>query len=190
LLTREEFERRWEAEPGLKRAELIEGRVYLDVTVSPDHAALHSLANTWLGLYWRGRADLELLDNVTVRFPGENDLQPDIALRWRDPARTRSVRSDRAIEGPPELVLEVSVSSASRDLTLKKDVYQRNGVAEYLVWQLDEGRADWYVLQDGAYVALQPDEHGIIESRAFPGLRLDVPKLLAGDVQGVLAALG
>jgi hypothetical protein len=53
---------------------------------------------------------------------------------------------------------------------------------------LDEA-VDWWELRDGEYVALPADADGVVESRAFPGLRLDVKALLAGDLAKVLAAL-
>jgi Uma2 family endonuclease len=62
-------------------------------------------------------------------------------------------------------------------------------VPEYVVWQMREQRIDWFRLQDGRYVRVEPDARGVIESAAFPGLRLAVPKLLAGDNAGVLAEL-
>lgn len=37
-------------------------------------------------------------------------------------------------------------------------------------------------------VKRRPDERGIIESRVFPGLRLNVDRLMAEDLAGVLAA--
>ena len=73
------------------------------------------------------------------------------------------------LEGAPELIVEVAASSASYDLHEKLNVYQRNGVQEYLVWQIYEHRLDWFVLEGGKYVALQPDADGIIHSRIFPG---------------------
>ena len=42
---------------------------------------------------------------------------------------------------------------------------------------------------DGAYVRLEPDAEGVIESEEYPGLRLHVPSMLAGDRAGVLAWL-
>ena len=52
-----------------------------------------------------------------------------------------------------------------------------------------DGAFDWFRLQSGEYVRIEPDERGIIESDVFPGLRLNVAKLLAGDLAGVLAEL-
>ena len=68
------------------------------------------------------------------------------------------------------------------DLNAKKQAYARGGVPEYVVWQQYENRLDWFVLEDGRYVTVEPGADGIIESRGFAGLRLDVPALLRGDL--------
>ena len=68
-------------------------------------------------------------------------------------------------------------------------MYERNGVPEYIVWLIFEQRLVWFRLTEGRYVEVRPDERGIIESAVFPGLRLAVDKLLAGDDAGVVAAL-
>ena len=53
-----------------------------------------------------------------------------------------------------------------------------------------EDRAiDWFRLGEGAYERVEPDERGVIESATFPGLRLQVAKMLAGDLAGVPAEL-
>lgn len=84
---------------------------------------------------------------------------------------------------------EIAASSASIDLRDKKRVYRRNGVKEYIVWQVMEKRFDWFFLQDGEYISLTTDESGIICSTVFPGLWLSVPALLAGDMLQVMAIL-
>ena len=93
------------------------------------------------------------------------------------------------VEGPPELIVEVSATSASIDLHQKKNAYRRNGVREYLVWRTLDRKVDWFRLDGGEYVALEPDAAGVLESREFSGLRLDVPALLAGDLARVLGGL-
>ncbi len=187
-LTRDEFERRWDMHPEIKKAELIDGVVYLEMVVSARHGEPHGMMSVWLGLYAAARPELQMLPDTTVRFEGENDVQPDLLLRRRD-GGTSLISHDRCVEGPPELVIEVAASSAAYDMFIKKDVYRRNGVQEYLVWQEWEKRVDWWELRDGKYVDLPRDDSGSIESRVFPGLRLNVPKLLEGDMQAVLAEL-
>src|ERR1044071_6776297 len=50
-LSREEFLRRWEALPELKRAELLEGVVYLPSPLSVSHASRDLLSGFWLTYY-------------------------------------------------------------------------------------------------------------------------------------------
>ncbi len=71
----------------------------------------------------------------------------------------------------------------------KLRVYRRNGVQEYIVWQVYEQRLDWFRLTQGEYVSLQPDSEGIVRSEVFPGLWLAVPALLEGTLAQVLAVL-
>ncbi|MEK7833573.1 MAG: Uma2 family endonuclease, partial [Acidobacteriota bacterium] len=99
------------------------------------------------------------------------------------------VTEDDYLEGSPELIVEVASSSASYDLREKLNVYRRNGVQEYIVWRVYDEEIDWFSLQNEQYVPLQPDESGIIESRVFPGLRLNVAAMLSGDLAKVLADL-
>ena len=186
-LTVEEFDRRWDLHPEIKRAELINGIVYLELSVYPPHASNHSHANVWLGVYAAGHPGLSTYTDATVRFDDESVMQPDVLLRRME--RGRSLEAKNGILGSPELAMEVSYSSAAYDLHQKFDAYERNGVGEYIVWQLHENRLDWFVLRNGRYERLAPDAEGIIESVQFPGLRLNVPMLLAGDIAGVLKAL-
>jgi Uma2 family endonuclease len=72
---------------------------------------------------------------------------------------------------------------------VKRAIYESVGVQECAIWQLYEQRIDWWALRDGRYEPLEPDANGVIASRVFPGLRLDVAALLAGDLATVLAAV-
>jgi Uma2 family endonuclease len=69
----------------------------------------------------------------------------------------------------------------SYDLHQKKNAYRRNGVLEYVVYRVDDGEVDWFVLGGGHYVRLQADADGLLKSRVFPGLWLDVAALLQED---------
>lgn len=68
-------------------------------------------------------------------------------------------------------------------------MYLLNGAKEYLVWRVLDKQIDWFVSQAGTYIKLQPDENGILASTIFPGLRLAVNAMLAGDLATVLAEL-
>jgi hypothetical protein len=62
-------------------------------------------------------------------------------------------------------------------------------VREYIVWRVLDRRIDWFVLRDGRYVPLAADAEGIFRSEVFPGLWLDAPALLRGDLAAVLACV-
>jgi Uma2 family endonuclease len=190
-LTRDEFERRYEAMPKVKKAELIEGTVYMP---SPVHASAHSEPHahitTWLGVYAAATPPVSVGDNATVRLDLDNEPQPDALLRIDEEAGGQSrISEDDYIEGPPELIVEVAHSSAAYDLHDKKRVYRRSGVQEYVVWQVEDERVDWFVLEEGAYRSLSPDEAGHLASRVFPGLVLDVEALLSADLSAVLSGV-
>jgi len=83
----------------------------------------------------------------------------------------------------------VASSSASIELRDKRRAYCRNGVREYLVWLVSEARIEWFCLEDDDYRPQLPDTDGLLHSRVFPGLRLPVAPLQAGDTAKVLEAL-
>jgi Uma2 family endonuclease len=87
----------------------------------------------------------------------------------------------------PELAIEVASSSTSIDTHAKKNAYRRTEIPEYLVWRVRDEAVDWFVLEQGEYVALEPDADGVLESRIFPGLRLNVRGLVSMDLSAVLA---
>jgi Uma2 family endonuclease len=190
-LTRAEFERRYAAMPQLKKAELIEGVVYVPSPVRyRRHGAPHAHIVIWLGQYAAGTPGVEVSDNSTVRLDLDNEPQPD-ALLLIDPARGGQTRfsPDDYIEGAPELVAEVASSSVSYDLHAKLHVYRRNGVREYLVWRVIEQAIDWFVLQAGQYERLPADASGVVRSTVFPGLWLAPEALLQGDLARLLATV-
>lgn len=189
-MTREEFHRRYLACPDIKKAELIDGVVYVPSPVRFDrHSQPHFLVVGWLAMYVALTPDAQPGgDNATVFLDGGHEVQPD-AFLWRPEAGGAYLNADGYLVGAPQLIVEVAASSVSYDLHQKKEAYRSNGVAEYVVWRVLDGAIDWFRLQDGQYVRIEPDAEGMIESAQFPGLRLHVPSLLAGNLAAVLGKL-
>jgi Uma2 family endonuclease len=190
-LSRAEFERRYNAMPHLKKAELIEGVVYVAAALRfRSHGQPHGLMMTWLGTYQAYTPKVAVGDTPTVRLDIDNDPQPDAVLLIEESAGGQSrLSEDDYVEGAPELIVEIAASSASIDLHDKKQVYQRNGVREYIVWQVFEKKIDWFILKNGEYFSLPMDAQGVIRSEIFPGLWLAVSDLLSGNMVQVLAVL-
>ena len=190
-LSRAEFERRYLAQPDLKKAELIEGVVYMPSPIRfAQHSRPHSDIITWLGVYRAATPGTLVGDNATVRLDRENEVQPDALLRLDTNLGGRSrITEDDYLEGPPELIVEIAASSAAYDLHDKKRVYARNGVQEYVAVQVYEQQIDWFALHEDVYVNLAADENGLMRSECFPGLWLSAPAFWAGDLAALLHVL-
>jgi len=188
-LNRKEFEERYERMPDLKKAELIEGIVYMGSPLRINqHGEPHTDIITWLGTYKALTPNLQSGDNCTVILDNENEPQPDALLRIENGGQS-IVNEAGYVEGAPELIVEIAASTVSIDLHDKLRVYERNKVQEYLVWRVYDNEFDWFRLTAGKYIKKQPDERGIIKSEIYPGLWLDVNSLLAGNLAKVLEVL-
>lgn len=186
VLTREKFHRRYEAMPHVKKAELIEGVVHLPSPVNfKKHAKPHFHSIAWLAHYVAQTPGIDGGDNSTLKLDLLNEPQPDAFLIIL-PEFGGQVEFDEEgyIVGAPELINEISASSASYDLHSKLEAYRRNGVQEYVVWRVLEKALDWFILDGEKYVRLSCDD-GICRSRVFPGLWLDVQALIDGNLQQV-----
>lgn len=187
-LSSDEFERRYVAHPEIKKAELIEGVVYMASPVRyQQHGRPHARLMAWLGFYWANTSGVEGADNVTLWLDRENVAQPDALLRRTDgPCQ---VTADDYLLGPPELIIEVAASSAAYDLHDKKQVYARHGVQEYLVLQVYEQKISWFSLREGTYELLPVDEQGVVRSDVFTGLWLNTAVFWQAPLSALLATL-
>ncbi|QDT39773.1 Uma2 family endonuclease [Stratiformator vulcanicus] len=190
-LTLPEFLRRYEAMPELKKAELIDGRVYMGSPVRTDrHGEPHSDLIGWLSFYKASTPGVGTADNSTVLLDIDNSPQPDASLRIKPEYGGQTRMTEKGyIQNAPELVCEVAASSASYDLHEKLHAYRRSGVREYLVWMTQSQSIAWFVLREGNFEQLDLDDSGRIESETFPGLVLDVQALVEGDLKQVLDVL-
>lgn len=159
-LTACEFERRYDAMPGLKKAELIEGITFVASPVTEDHASAHLDLVGWLGTYKAFTPGMAGGTNGTLRLGLKNRPQPDAHLRILETHGGQAQLSeDRYVVGGTELTAEVAASSVSLDLHDKAAVYRRNGVREYLVWRIEDRQVDWSIL-GGAINCCRPARTG------------------------------
>jgi Uma2 family endonuclease len=191
-LNRYEFERRYNAMSRVKKAELIEGVVYMAAAALrfKSHGQPHAHLMGWLWTYEVATPGVALGDTPTVRLDLENEPQPDAVLLIEEQAGGQSrISLDDYVEGAPELVVEIAASSVAIDLGDKRRAYRRNGVQEYIVWQVFDQRLDWFYLEEGEYRSLPVDADEVIRSRVFPGLWLAIDDLLTGNMTRVLTVL-
>jgi Uma2 family endonuclease len=187
-LTLEEFLRRWEKLPNLKNAELIEGVVYVPSPVSLVHADHDNRVAWWLRHYIYATPGCQSGSNATWLMLGSAP-QPDTFLRIRPSHGGQSGNEKLYGAGAPELAVEVCLTSTEVDFGPKLALYQRAGVREYITIEFFGQRIVWRVLDNGVYLAQQAGADGILRSRVFPGLWLDVAAFWADNGAQMLAVL-
>ncbi|MBI4903168.1 MAG: Uma2 family endonuclease [Acidobacteria bacterium] len=168
-----EFLYRWEAMPDLKHAELIDGVVFMASPIGMPHSTSQSDIGGWLWLYKDRTPGCQAGSEGTWIMGPRNVPQPDCMLRILPEYGGQSSQKGNYGEGAPELIIEVSGSSMSRDPGKKLELYQSVGVREYLTILLDPHQVIWRQLVRGKYRDIKPEDDGLLRSRVFPGLWLD-----------------
>ena len=172
-MDRAEFMRRWEEIREIKKAELIEGVVFVASPVSSHHGHRSTQVILWLGQYAAATPGCEAGNDATW-YMEESAPQPDVFLRIRPERGGQSHDEGPYHVGAPELVVEVCHTSTEVDFGPKLALYRRSGVREYITIELFPRRILWRTLEQGSYVTLPTDPDGILRSLVFPGLWLDV----------------
>lgn len=164
-----------------RRYQLIEGD--LDVTPAPSttHQRVSQNLETILVRHVREqRLGILLHAPVDVLLAKDTVVQPDIVFVARE---RRDIVTERAIEGPPDLVVEVLSPRTRRvDRTTKMRIYARHGVRECWIVDPEARSFERFELRDGAYVladSASGDE--AVESAMFPSLRLPLADVFAAD---------
>ena len=185
-----EFRQRTKDLPEGAKAELIEGIVYMAAAVKLHHGQPHSFLNAWLTQYSFATPGTDYGDNVTHVLDDLNEPQPDLSLFVRPECGGQAkISEDGYLVGGPELVAEIALSSLSIDRGPKRRVYEQHGIAEYILWRVEDRRIEWYALGHHCYQLLPTDAAGVIRSRVFPGLWMDVEATLRRDGPAVMKVL-
>jgi Uma2 family endonuclease len=150
-----------------------------DLVMSPSPLLIHQLI---LGEFYdalkgfikeHGNQGLVVLPPMDVHFDGGNIYQPDLIYISKE--RIAEIAKDR-IEGAPDLVVEIlSPSNAYYDLIQKKEIYEKYGVKEYIIFDPIAKNAHLYALKDGVYYVhqkAQKDE--LLHSLVLPEFSFDL----------------
>ena len=166
-MTRRQFHLMYCDMPDGYRAELIGGVVFEPSPVSSVHSEFHLDLGYILRRYSRYTPGVRGGDNGTVILSDEDEVQPDLYLRFESGGNSKKDKG-KFIVGAPELVAEVAYSNCAIDLHLKKQRYAMHGAIEYLVVCLNPEKLYWFNLK--ASTMIKADSKGIIRSQVFPGL--------------------
>ncbi|MEZ6135590.1 MAG: Uma2 family endonuclease [Pirellulaceae bacterium] len=132
------------------RHEIIDGDHYMNPAPSTYHQTVSKRLQYFLyseielnnrGLVFNAPVDLQL---------GPHDIvQPDLVVVLKE--SSAKVMPSKII-GPPDLVVEIlSPSTEANDTTLKRQLYERTGVAEYWIFDPQAQSVVQFVLADGVY---------------------------------------
>ena len=183
-----EFHKRYQAYPDDVKFELVGGVVYMASPLRLTHSRYDHELGFVLGTYRLATPGVEVLHGATAILGEESEPQPDLGLRVLPEYGGRSrTTDDDYLEGPPELLAEISYSTRAMDMNQKRTDYERAGVLEYLVLCVEERELHWFHFPSRR--TIRPDREGVARSRVFPGLWIDAPALLARDSPRAAAAL-
>jgi Uma2 family endonuclease len=98
-------------------------------------------------------------------------IQPDLCV-----VCDTNKLDEKGCIGAPDLIIEiVSPGNSNREMTIKYDLYEENGIKEYWIVNQAEKTILIYVLVEDKYVGIKPiTEKGKLESPTFPALKFSV----------------
>ena len=133
--------------------EIIEGGKFMSPSPNAWHNNVGGKLYLLIGMYVAtNKLGLVFNDHMDFHFPDGNVIQPDFAFVSAENDRLVIDNKNSTIHGVPDMVAEIfSRSTMKRDIGIKKDIYERNGVKEY--WMIDPWRESVavYILRDGKY---------------------------------------
>ena len=133
--------------------EIIEGEKFMAASPDMGHSTIVMNLSATIGAYVKiNKLGICFGDHMDVHFPDGNVFQPDFIFVSSAKAELFLDKRRMTLHGVPDMVAEIfSRSTMKRDVGIKKDVYERNGVREY--WIIDPWREtiDVYFLREGKY---------------------------------------
>lgn len=153
------------------RVEWVAGEVIDMGEITFAHAYLVQWLVRVLGAFVESKSlGVVLFEPFNMKLPGRPSGRcPDIMFIAE--AR-RSLIGEKDLDGPADLVVEVvSPTSGPTDRGIKFYEYEAGGVREYWLLDPQRQRAEFYVLVDGRYQAIEPRD-GAYTSAVLSGLDL------------------
>lgn len=161
-----------------RRYELFEGELQVTPAPTTQHQRVSGNLEFLLRAHVRTHALGEVLDApIDVILDRGTVVQPDILFVSK---KRLAIITERAVEGPPDLVVEIlSESTAQRDRGVKQQLYARYGVAHYwIVDPMSRSLAE-YVLAERAYTLRgTTTAPGAVTTALFADLRLELDDIV------------
>jgi Uma2 family endonuclease len=167
----------WDAPDNGKKYEVIDGDLYVSPAPNWRHQRqlnrLNVAVSNWVDGHNLGYV---VAAPIGVVLDDENGLEPDLLFISHERAH---IISERGVEGPPNLVVEVlSPSTEARDRGLKLRRYAAAGVDHYWILDTDGPRIEERVLGEDSYRLVGTFEPGeVFRPALFPGLEISIDDL-------------
>ena len=161
-----------------KRYEVINGRLYEMPAPTPLHQRILIRIAKFM-IYFVEKKDLgEVLPSpIDVVLGDKYVLQPDIVFISKD---RLGIIGEKAIMGPPDLVVEIiSPATVRRDTVVKKGIYEKFGVKEYwIVYPEEKAIEVWALSDEGKYELFNVAEgEGKVRSKVLEGFEVDLKEV-------------
>ena len=166
--------------PDDRRYEIIDGELYEMTAPTFRHQDILFNLTLIFGPYTRnnrlGKARFAPID---VIFAEGDIVQPDLV--FVSEAR-RHIIQDHGIVGAPDLVVEVlSPSTEAHDRNRKAQLYERHGVAEYWMVDMEAETIEVRRLRGGEYGDAEIYDSGFVSTPLIPGLNVALADVFAQD---------
>jgi Uma2 family endonuclease len=178
-MTASQFLELGEDPPGV-RLELVDGEVAVSPSPTPEHSNIDTELRILVGTYVKARDLGKVFGDVDTIF-GENDVRrPDLIYFSK---KRLHLIGKKAMEGPPDLCIEiVSPSSSTVDRVDKFEQYEAGGVAHYWVVDPRDRSIEGYKLRRGKYVPTGSGRgNDVVRLPPFPKLDIPLGQLWLGD---------
>ena len=168
-----------------ERVELFKGRIF---KMSPAPSSMHQqislkvtrkldnfFIKTTCSLYV-APFDVRLVKTKSNDRKVATVVQPDLCVIC-----DQTKLDDKGCNGAPDLIVEIlSPGNSKKEMGIKFDLYEENGVKEYWIVEPAEKMILVYTLQNEKYIGLKPlIEDDKIKSPLFPELNFDVKEIFS-----------
>ncbi len=161
-----------------RRYELINGRLYEMPAPTPWHQDISRNLEFLMWNFVRDKKLGKVYDApIDVVLGDRYVLQPDIIFISKE---RLGIIGEKAIMGPPDLVVEIiSPATVRRDTVVKKEIYEKFGVREYWIVYPEEKAIEVWVLNDkGKYDLFSVTEgEGKVKSKVLEGFEVDLKEV-------------
>ena len=168
-----------------ERVELIKGKIF-EMTPAPSrkHQTVSRILNRYLDRYFENNScglyyapfDVRLINYKKTSDDNKvfSVVQPDLCVIC-----DKDKLDDRGCIGAPDLVIEIlSPGNSKKEMGIKFDLYEENGVKEYWIVEPAENAIFVYTLKEEKYIGLKPCiDGGKIKSPLFPELDFEIKKI-------------